>query len=136
MPGPDEPHPEHNPFADDEEGGLEQGSSSTKATGWQSADSKDGDEANGHDDLAGLQQKQWNHQDHHLDALSASLHRQHELSLQMNEELDLHRELLEEFDSDVDRTGLRLGGATNQLDRLRSSIKDHSKLRSPTLFAS
>lgn len=81
-------------------------------------------------DLAGLQQQHWDDQDQHLDALSASLNRQHEMSLQMNEELDLHQELLEEFDGDTNRTGLRLGGASNQMDRLRNSLKDHGE--SPT----
>lgn len=79
--------------------------------------------------LPGLQQQHWDDQDQHLDALSGSLNRQHEMSLQMNEELDLHRELLEDLDGDVDRTVLRLGGAANQLDRLRTSLKDHGKGR-------
>lgn len=78
----------------------------------------------------GPQQQHWDDQDRHLDALSDSLNRQHEMTLQMNEELDLHQELLEELDGDVDRTGLRLGGAANQLDRLRTSLKDHGKGRS------
>ncbi len=79
--------------------------------------------------LPGVQQQHWQDQDHHLDALSSSLNRQHEMSLQMNEELDLHQELLEEYDNDVNRTGLRIGGATSQMDRLRNSLKDHGELR-------
>lgn len=78
-------------------------------------------------DLAGLQQEQWDAQDGHLDLLSASLNRQHEMSLQMNQELDLHHELLQEFDGDVERTGLHLGGASSQLDKLRRSMKDHGE---------
>lgn len=73
------------------------------------------------------QQRQWDVQDSHLDTLSASLNRQHEMSLQMDQELDLHHDLLREFDRDVDRTGLHLGGAASRLNQLRSSIKDHGK---------
>ena len=77
--------------------------------------------------LAGLEHQHWDDQDQHLDALSASLHRQHEMSLQMNDELDLHQQLLQGLDSDMDRTGLRLGAASNQMDRLTSSLRDHGE---------
>lgn len=117
--------PDRNPFADDHDE-YEHQPSLPSTTGVKTVQGSSG----GHDsnaDLAGLQQQHWDDQDQHLDALSASLNRQHEMSLQMNEELDLHQELLEEFDNDAERTGLRLGGATNQLDRLRSSLKDHGE---------
>lgn len=68
-------------------------------------------------------------QDTHLDHLSASISRQHELSLRMNEELELHTDLLHELDRDVDDTGLRLGGANDRLERFRRSMKEHGKSR-------
>ncbi|SPO23462.1 uncharacterized protein UTRI_02141 [Ustilago trichophora] len=116
--------PDHNPFADDhDEVDAHQSASSSSNRDDDTTKPPNGDATNA--ELAGLQQQHWNDQDLHLDALSASLSRQHEMSLQMNEELDLHHELLEEFDRDADGTGLRLGGAANQLDRLRNSLKDH-----------
>lgn len=68
-------------------------------------------------------------QDTHLDHLSASISRQHELSLRMNEELELHTDLLHELDRDVDDTGLRLGGASDRLERFRRSVKEHGRSR-------
>lgn len=117
---------DHNPFADDHD---------HEDTTHRPSVSHDVDEDQtgptigpvSHSDLAGFQQQQWNDQDQHLDALTLSLNRQHEMSLQMNEELDLHQELLEEFDGDAERTGLRLGGASNQLDRLRNTLRDHGE---------
>ncbi|KAJ9477970.1 t-SNARE coiled-coil homology domain-containing protein [Pseudozyma hubeiensis] len=115
--------PDHNPFADDHEGSdVEQTSNVGSRDKSQPSDPSRGFSSS---DEAGLQQHHWDQQDQHLDALTASLNRQHEMSLQMNEELDLHQELLEEFDGDTNRTGLRLGGAASQMDRLRSSLKDH-----------
>ena len=67
-------------------------------------------------------------QDEQLDTISASLARQHELSLQMNEELDLHHELLQDLDGTAERTGLRIGGASDRLETLRHSLKDHGML--------
>ncbi|SJX62037.1 uncharacterized protein SRS1_10671 [Sporisorium reilianum f. sp. reilianum] len=110
--------PDHNPFADDQDEADALSSSPKHAQ-------SSGNTGITDTELPTLQQQHWDDQDQHLDALSASLQRQHEMSLQMNEELDLHQELLEEFDGDADRTGLRLGGTANQLDRLRNSIKDH-----------
>lgn len=121
--------PDHNPFADDQDD-ADVLSKETFSVGARPGQSHSNDVAL-NADLAGLQQQHRDEQDQHLDALSASLSRQHEMSLQMNEELDLHQELLERFDSDAEHTGLRLGGAANQLDRLRSSLKDHGEC-SPT----
>ncbi|KAL4401906.1 hypothetical protein ACI68E_001557 [Malassezia pachydermatis] len=70
------------------------------------------------------QNKAWEEQDAHLDNLSASISRQHNLSLQMNEELELQTGLLHELDQDVEATGLRLGGANTRMDRFRQSLKD------------
>ncbi|KAN0061198.1 hypothetical protein ACQY0O_006933 [Thecaphora frezii] len=67
-------------------------------------------------------------QDTHLDHLSASIARQQQLSLQMGDELDLHHELLEDFDQQADRTGLRIGGASRRLETLRESVRDHGSI--------
>lgn len=67
-------------------------------------------------------------QDTHLDALSASIGRQHHLSLQMNEELETHAELLEEMDSAVDSTTARLGRASRRLDQVTKSLKEHGEI--------
>ncbi|GAC92648.1 hypothetical protein PHSY_000202 [Pseudozyma hubeiensis SY62] len=117
---------DHNPFADDHDGSGVDPNSDAKSRD----KSRPSDFSHGlsNSDEAGLQQHHWDQQDQHLDALTASLNRQHEMSLQMNEELDLHQELLEEFDGDANRTGLRLGGATSQMDRLRNSLKDHDPI--------
>lgn len=64
-------------------------------------------------------------QDNQLDALSDSIGRQHHLSLQMNEELGTHAELLEEMDRDVDGTTARLGRASRRLDKFTKSLKEH-----------
>lgn len=118
--------PGHNPFADDPDDANSH--AATAASNGNANKSKGAAVEDATDtDFASLQQQHWDDQDQHLDALSASLNRQHEMSLQMNEELDLHRELLEEFDRDTNRTGLRLGGASNQMDRLRNSLKDHGE---------
>lgn len=75
--------------------------------------------------LFASQQNQMSTQDRHLDTLSQSISRQHTLSMQMNEELELQNELLGDLDSDVERTGLRLGRASGQLDRVKRGLKDH-----------
>lgn len=71
-------------------------------------------------------------QDTHLDSLSASISRQHHLSLRMNEELELHSDLLHDLDRGVDHTELRLGGASNYLDRFRQSMNEHGKSKTNT----
>lgn len=72
-----------------------------------------------------LQNAAFRDQDTHLDHLSTSISRQHDLSLRMNEELELHAGLLTDLDRGVDDTELRLGGASNRLDRFRASMKEH-----------
>lgn len=74
-----------------------------------------------------LQQQQMVSQDNQLDALSASIGRQHHLSLQMNEELETHAELLEDFDQAVDSTTARLGRASRKLDTVTKSLKEHGE---------
>lgn len=81
----------------------------------------------GRDDaeLLESQRQQMRSQDGQLDALSASIGRQHHLSLQMNEELDTHANLLDEMDRDVEGTGARLGRASRRLDQFTRSVKEH-----------
>jgi syntaxin 8 len=67
-------------------------------------------------------------QDNQLDSLSASIGRQHHLSLQMNAELETHAELLDEMDHAVESTGARLNRASRRLDRVARSLKEHSEL--------
>ena len=76
-------------------------------------------------EIMGLQQQEMANQDTQLDALSASIGRQHHLSLQMNDELETHAELLEDFDHAVDSTTARLGRASRKLDTVTRSLKEH-----------
>ncbi|KAI0319450.1 hypothetical protein OF83DRAFT_1055001 [Amylostereum chailletii] len=64
-------------------------------------------------------------QDAHLDALSHSINRQRDLSLQINGELGVHQGLLEELDYDLDSTHNRLGRARQRLDRVAKGAKNH-----------
>ncbi|THH22533.1 hypothetical protein EUX98_g8159 [Antrodiella citrinella] len=64
-------------------------------------------------------------QDVHLDSLSRSITRQHGLSLQINDELDVHAGLLEGLDGEVDRTEGRLGGARRRLERVVRGAKEN-----------
>lgn len=67
-------------------------------------------------------------QDQRLDQLSNSINRQHHISLQINDEMDVHRGLLEELDEGVDRTEGRLGTARRKLDRVAKGIKENSSV--------
>jgi len=79
------------------------------------------------DDGIMLQQRMMmDEQDDHLDRLSQSVNRQHHISLQINDEIDVHAGLLEELDTDVDRTHSRLGGARRRLDRFAQGAKENS----------
>ncbi|TBU57394.1 hypothetical protein BD310DRAFT_949396 [Dichomitus squalens] len=64
-------------------------------------------------------------QDVHLDELSRSITRQRDLSLQINDELDVHTGLLEGLDHDLDRTDSRLTGARRRLDRVAKGAKEN-----------
>lgn len=66
-------------------------------------------------------------QDVHLDTLSRSITRQRDISMQINDELDVHTGLLEELDHDLDNTGNRLGRAGQQLGRVAKSAKEHGE---------
>jgi len=64
-------------------------------------------------------------QDVHLDTLSRSITRQRDLSMQINDELDVHTGLLEELDHDLDNTGNRLNRAGQRLGRVAKGAKEH-----------
>lgn len=64
-------------------------------------------------------------QDQHLDRLSHSINRQHHISLQIGDELDVHTGLLEELDTDLDLTESRLSSARRGLDRVAKGAKEN-----------
>ncbi|KAJ7740930.1 syntaxin-like protein [Mycena maculata] len=64
-------------------------------------------------------------QDSQLDLLSHSINRQRDISLQINDELDVHTGLLEELDTDFDRTDGLLSGARRRLDRVAQGAKNN-----------
>ena len=73
-----------------------------------------------------LQQRQiMDDQDVHLDELSRSITRQRDISLQINDELDVHTGLLEGLDHDLDRTDSRLTGARRKLDRVAKGAREN-----------
>lgn len=74
------------------------------------------------------QNEAWNDQESHLDQLHASISRQHNISLRMNEELELQTGIIGNLDTDVESTGLRLGGASTRLGRFRESVNEHGSL--------
>jgi len=67
-------------------------------------------------------------QDQYLDLLSHSINRQHHMSLQINEELDVHSNLLEELDTQLDRTEGRLGRARKSLDKVARGVKSNGSV--------
>ncbi|KAH8996242.1 syntaxin-like protein [Lactarius akahatsu] len=67
----------------------------------------------------------WCIQDIHLDSLSHSITRQRDLSMQINDELEVHTGLLEELDHDLDNTGSRLSRAGQRLGRVARDAKEH-----------
>ncbi|KAH7926614.1 hypothetical protein BV22DRAFT_1032747 [Leucogyrophana mollusca] len=73
--------------------------------------------------LLQTQQQMMDAQDTRLDHLSHSISRQHHISLQINDELDVHTGLLEELDTDLDRTGARMSGARRRLERVARGVK-------------
>ena len=64
----------------------------------------------------------------HLENLSKSVTRQRDISIQINDELDVHSGLLQELDHDLDNTGGRLSGARKRLERFTRGIKGNGKL--------
>ena len=66
-------------------------------------------------------------QDLHLDSLSRSITRQHGLSMQINDELEVHTGLLEELDHGLDDTENRLSRAHQRLGRVAKGAKEHGE---------
>ncbi|KAK0495634.1 hypothetical protein EDD18DRAFT_1170141 [Armillaria luteobubalina] len=62
-------------------------------------------------------------QDNHLDALSHSINRQRDVSLQINSELNTHTALLDGLDQDLDMTHSRLNTARRNLERVSKGVK-------------
>lgn len=62
-----------------------------------------------------------------LDQLSQSINRQHHLSIQINDELEIHSGLLEELDTDIDRTNHRLRSARRRLGLVAKGAKENSE---------
>ncbi|KAJ5558945.1 hypothetical protein N7535_009182 [Penicillium sp. DV-2018c] len=58
-------------------------------------------------------------QDDQLDRLGESIGRQHQLSIQIGDELDGHVQLLDGMEGDVERHQTRLDGARRRIDRIR-----------------
>ncbi|PCH38956.1 hypothetical protein WOLCODRAFT_29284 [Wolfiporia cocos MD-104 SS10] len=71
------------------------------------------------------QRQMMDEQDVHLDRLSQSINRQRDLSLQINDELDVHTGLLEDLDHELDGTGSRLTGARRRLDRVARGTREN-----------
>ncbi|KND03778.1 uncharacterized protein SPPG_01235 [Spizellomyces punctatus DAOM BR117] len=72
-----------------------------------------------------LQQRIMDEQDAQLDELSETIARQKHIGLLINEELDLHVDLLEETEGRVDSTSRRLRGAGRRLEQvLQSSVRN------------
>lgn len=49
------------------------------------------------------------------------------MSLQINEELDVHHGLLQDLDTEIDRTQGRLGKARKKLDHVARGIKENGQ---------
>lgn len=67
-------------------------------------------------------------QDQRLDELSHSINRQHHISLQINDELDIHQGLLQGLESDLDSTDNRLRKARRKLDTVARGIKENGSV--------
>lgn len=91
------------------------------------SDNPEADEPSTHDMLQS-QRHTMDEQDVRLDQLAHSIGRQRDLSLQINDELDVHHGLLEEMDEELDRTGNRLSQARRSLDRVAKGAKENSTL--------
>ncbi|KAJ7489432.1 syntaxin-like protein [Mycena latifolia] len=79
----------------------------------------------GPDEMLQTQRQLMDQQDSHLDLLSHSINRQRDISLQINDELDVHTGLLEELDTDFNHTETLLGGARRRLDRVAQGAKNN-----------
>ncbi|KZT54263.1 hypothetical protein CALCODRAFT_500095 [Calocera cornea HHB12733] len=73
-----------------------------------------------------MQSQLMDQQDQHLDHLSSSIRRQHDIGLQIGSELDVHTGLLEELDHDVDRTDSNLARARRRLDAVAKGARNNA----------
>ncbi|ORY33498.1 hypothetical protein BCR39DRAFT_520457 [Naematelia encephala] len=87
-------------------------------------DDEDDDGATPHEMLS-QQQSLMDDQDERLNLLSHSINRQNTLSIQIGSELDIHNELLEDTDAQMDRTAARLGSARRRLDKVAHDAKQY-----------
>ncbi|KZT03611.1 uncharacterized protein LAESUDRAFT_659143 [Laetiporus sulphureus 93-53] len=78
-----------------------------------------------HEEMLQAQRQMMDEQDVHLDRLSQSVNRQRDISLHINDELEVHTGLLEDLDIEMDRTGGRLSGARRRLDRVARGAKEN-----------
>ena len=78
-------------------------------------------------ELLHAQRQTMDEQDVRLDQLSHSIGRQRDLSLQINDELDVHHGLLQGMDEEIDMTHNRLRHARRSLDRVAKGAKENSK---------
>ena len=78
-----------------------------------------------HDEMILQQRQMMDEQDTHLDRLSHSIRNQHDISLQINDELEVHTGLLESLDHELDTTGDRLSRARRRLDHVARGAKDN-----------
>ena len=78
------------------------------------------------DNMLQTQRQLMDEQDVRLDELAHSIGRQRDLSLQINDELEVHHGLLEAMDEEVDRTSSRLSQARRKLDRVARGAKENS----------
>jgi len=74
------------------------------------------------------QRNMMDEQDQYLDLLSNSINRQHHMSLQINEELDVHSDLLQDLGTQMDRTEGRLGRARKSLDKVARGVKNNGSV--------
>ncbi|KAF8201107.1 hypothetical protein K438DRAFT_1581915 [Mycena galopus ATCC 62051] len=79
----------------------------------------------GPEDMLQTQRLLMDQQDSQLDMLSHSINRQRDISLQINDELEVHTGLLEELDTDLGHTDTLLSGARRRLDRVAKGAKNN-----------
>lgn len=75
-----------------------------------------------------LQQTTLRDQDEHLDRLAQSVSRQHQLSMQISDELDSHLELLDDVDNLTENSQSRLATARRRLDKFSRKAKNNGSL--------
>jgi len=78
-----------------------------------------------HDVIMLEQRQMMDEQDTHLDRLSNSIRNQRDISIQINDELDVHTGLLESLDHELDSTESRLGRARRRLDHVAQGAKEN-----------